>query len=59
MSSAFMRRARSTMDDLHKIAAEFYAPKRFNVAAVGSDESTIRTALEALNPELAAAPLAA
>lgn len=48
-----------TMDDLHEIAAEFYAPKRFNVAAVGADEATIRTALEALNPDLAAAPLAA
>lgn len=48
-----------TMDDLHAIASEFYAPKRFNVAAVGADEATIRTALEALNPDLAAAPLAA
>jgi predicted Zn-dependent peptidase len=48
-----------TLDDLHEIAAEFYAPKRFNVAAVGADEGTIRTALEALNPDLAAAPLAA
>ena len=48
-----------TMDDLHAIASEFYAPKRFNVAAVGADESTIRKALEALNPDLAAAPLAA
>lgn len=48
-----------TMDDLHEIAAEFYAPKRFNVAAVGADEATIRKALEALNPDLAAAPLAA
>jgi predicted Zn-dependent peptidase len=47
-----------TMDDLHAIASEFYAPKRFNVAAVGADESTIRKALEALNPDLAAAPLA-
>jgi len=48
-----------TMEDLHTIAAEFYAPKRFNVAAVGADEATIRKALEALNPDLAAAPLAA
>jgi predicted Zn-dependent peptidase len=48
-----------TMDDLHNVAAEFYAPKRFNVAAVGSDEAVIRSALEPLNPELAAAPLAA
>ncbi|MBJ7459419.1 MAG: insulinase family protein [Thermoleophilaceae bacterium] len=48
-----------TMDDLHTIASEYYAPGRFNVAAVGSDESAIRTALEALNPDLAAAPLAA
>lgn len=48
-----------TMDDLHAIASEFYAPKRFNVAAVGADEATIRKALEALNPDLAAAPLAA
>jgi predicted Zn-dependent peptidase len=48
-----------TIEDLHAIAAEFYAPERFNVAAVGADEATIRTALESLNPELAAAPLAA
>lgn len=48
-----------TMEDLHAIASEFYAPKRFNVAAVGADEATIRKALEALNPDLAAAPLAA
>lgn len=48
-----------TVDDLHAIAAEFYSPKRFNVAAVGADEATIRKALEALNPDLAAAPLAA
>lgn len=48
-----------TMDDLHALAAEFYAPTRFNVAAVGADESHIRTALTKLNPELAEAPLAA
>jgi predicted Zn-dependent peptidase len=48
-----------SMEDLHNVAAEFYAPKRFNVAAVGSDEGVIRSALEPLNPELAAAPLAA
>jgi predicted Zn-dependent peptidase len=48
-----------TLDDLHAIAAEFYAPKRFNVAAVGADEGVIRSALESLNPDLAAAPLAA
>ncbi|MBJ7353824.1 MAG: insulinase family protein, partial [Thermoleophilaceae bacterium] len=48
-----------TMDDLHTIASEFYAPQRFNVAAVGSDEATIRKALEVLNSDLAAAPLAA
>ena len=51
-----------TIDDLHAIVAEFYAPARFNVAAVGADEATIRTALDSssrLNPDLAAAPLAA
>jgi predicted Zn-dependent peptidase len=48
-----------TVDDLHTLAAEFYAPTRFSVAAVGSDESLIRDALGALNPELAEAPLAA
>ena len=48
-----------SIDGLAAIANEFYVPGRFNVAAVGSDESTIRAALEALNPELAAAPLAA
>jgi predicted Zn-dependent peptidase len=45
--------------DLRAIASEFYAPERFNVAAVGSDESLIRSALASLNPELADAPLAA
>ncbi len=48
-----------TMDDLHALAAEFYAPQRFNVAAVGADEAQIRSALTKLNPELAEAPLAA
>jgi predicted Zn-dependent peptidase len=48
-----------TVDDLHTLAAEFYAPTRVSVAAVGSDESLIRDALGALNPELAEAPLAA
>lgn len=48
-----------TVDDLHAITSEFYVPTRFNVAAVGADEDTIRRALEPLNPELAAAPLAA
>ncbi len=48
-----------TLDDLHAITDEFYRPERFNVAAVGSDEDVIRRALEPLNPDLAAAPLAA
>lgn len=48
-----------SLDDLKAIAGEFYRPERFNVAAVGSDESVIRGALEKLNPDLAQAPLAA
>lgn len=48
-----------TREDLSAIAGEFYAPERFNVAAVGADESLIRGALEQLNPDLAAMPLAA
>jgi predicted Zn-dependent peptidase len=48
-----------SLDDLLTIAGEFYAPGRFNVAAVGADESLIRGALSALNPDLADAPLAA
>lgn len=45
--------------DLKSLADEFYVPERFNVAAVGPDESAIRTALAPLNAELAEAPLAA
>ncbi len=48
-----------SMEDLAAVAQEYYRPERFNVAAVGADESLIRSALETLNPELAAAPLAA
>lgn len=48
-----------TLDDLKQITDEFYRPERFNVAAVGGDESHIRKALTALNGELAEAPLAA
>jgi predicted Zn-dependent peptidase len=48
-----------TLDDLRAITAEFYRPERFSIAAVGSDESHVRNALESLNPGLARAPLAA
>ena len=48
-----------TLADLKALADEFYVPERFNVAAVGPDEDAIRKALEPLNAELAAAPLAA
>lgn len=48
-----------SLDDLRAIAAEFYRPERFNVAAVGSDEDVIRRAIAPLNAELADAPLAA
>lgn len=48
-----------TIDDLRAITAEFYAPRRFSVAAVGADESLVRGAIAALDPNLADAPLAA
>lgn len=48
-----------TIEDLEAIASDLYQPDRFNVAAVGTDESHIRKALTALNAELADAPLAA
>ncbi len=48
-----------TIEDLEALASEFYRPERFNVAAVGSAEAIIRTALQPLNKELAEAPLAA
>ena len=48
-----------TIEDLEAIASDLYQPHRFNVAAVGTDESHIRKALTALNAELADAPLAA
>jgi predicted Zn-dependent peptidase len=48
-----------SLADLEAIAAEFYQPGRFNVAAVGQDEAAVREAVAVLNPELASAEVAA
>jgi predicted Zn-dependent peptidase len=44
-----------TEDDVTGLARELFAPDRMSAAGVGGDESTFRSALESVNPELAAA----
>jgi predicted Zn-dependent peptidase len=44
-----------TLDDVAELAAELYDPSRLSAAAVGSSEEAFRSALEPVNPVLAAA----
>jgi len=44
-----------TLDDVAALAAELYDPSRLSAAAVGASEDTFRSAVEPLNPVLAAA----
>jgi predicted Zn-dependent peptidase len=46
---------RVTADDVMALARELFAPERLSAAGVGGDEDAFRSALEAVNPELAAA----
>ena len=44
-----------TGDEVTELSRELLAPERFSAAAIGRDESVFRSALEAVNEELAAA----
>jgi predicted Zn-dependent peptidase len=44
-----------TLEDVTVLARELYAPERLSAAGIGGDEETFTTALEAVNPALAAA----
>ena len=44
-----------TLDDVNTLAQEFWRPERMAAAGVGGDEATVRRALEAVSPVLAAA----
>jgi predicted Zn-dependent peptidase len=44
-----------TEADVTALASELFAPERMSAAGVGGDEGAFRSALEAVNPELAAA----
>ena len=44
-----------TLDDVGAIAAEVFAVERLSAAGIGGDEGTFTTALDAVNPALAAA----
>jgi predicted Zn-dependent peptidase len=44
-----------TLDDVQALARELWAPERMSAAGVGGDEQTFLGALDAVNPELAAA----
>jgi predicted Zn-dependent peptidase len=44
-----------TLDDVQELARELWAPERMSAAGVGGDEETFVRALDAVNPELAAA----
>jgi predicted Zn-dependent peptidase len=46
---------RVTAEDVMALARELFAPERLSAAGVGGDEDAFRSALEAVNPELAAA----
>ncbi|HEV2075273.1 MAG TPA: pitrilysin family protein, partial [Thermoleophilaceae bacterium] len=46
---------RVTLDEVTELAAELYAPDRLSAAGVGGDEERFRSAVGAVNPELAAA----
>jgi predicted Zn-dependent peptidase len=42
-------------EDVESLARELFPPDRLSAAAVGEDEDAFRSALEPVNPELAAA----
>ncbi|MFL5828008.1 MAG: M16 family metallopeptidase [Thermoleophilaceae bacterium] len=44
-----------SLDDVQELARELWAPERMSAAGVGGDEETFVRALDAVNPELAAA----
>jgi predicted Zn-dependent peptidase len=44
-----------TMEDVMTLAGELFAPDRLSAAGIGGDETAFRSALEAVNPALAAA----
>ena len=44
-----------TADDVQQLARELFDPQRMSAAGVGGDEDAFARALEAVNPELAAA----
>ena len=44
-----------TLDDLHELSAELFAPERMSAAGVGGDEDAFRRAVGHVNPVLAAA----
>jgi predicted Zn-dependent peptidase len=46
---------RITLDDVVELAAELFRPESMSAAGVGSDEDAFRSALERINPGLAAA----
>jgi predicted Zn-dependent peptidase len=46
---------RVTLDDVLELARELFAPEGMSAAGVGGDEDAFRSALEAVNPDLAAA----
>jgi predicted Zn-dependent peptidase len=44
-----------TLEDVGELARRLFAPTRLSAAAIGPDEHAFRKALEAVDPELAAA----
>ena len=44
-----------TLEDVTALAAELFDPARMSAAGVGGSEDAFRAALDAVNPELAAA----
>ena len=44
-----------TLEDVTELAQDLFAPERLSAAGVGGDEDAFRSALDAVNPELAAA----
>ena len=44
-----------TLDDVNLLARELWQPERLSAAGVGGDEAAFRSAIQAVNPELAAA----
>ena len=44
-----------TLADITALARDLFAPEQMSAAGVGADEAPFRDALEAVNPELAAA----